>query len=191
MSKIKIPLRFRLKNSWSGIKKTFKSPVYILLAAVFSFLITGLVIWALNLDLLRFTLFESGFALSDKLQIIWDVQTGIYTAYNNAQATGIILFGIFFGINFALIVKAVRMNSFKKIPKKSGGAGLFFAILSGGCVACGTSILTPIIASLGATAAVSVEELSNILNWVSIILILYSIYKLGEVINNSFEIAKT
>lgn len=187
MSEVKAPLKYKFKNSIAGIVNTFKNPIYIIGAIIFSFLITGLIIWSINLDLLRFTLFESGFDLSTKIEILWDVQTGIYSAYNSIQATGIILFGLLFGINFALIVKVVRSGAFKKIPKKSGGTGLFFAILSGGCVACGTSILTPIVATLGASASISVNELSNILNWISIFLILYSIYKLGGVANNSLR----
>lgn len=185
MNEIKVPLSIRFRNSFGGLKKTFSNIRYILLALVFSFFITGFLVWSLNLDLLRFTIIESGFALSDKLRILWDVQTGIYTAYSNMQATGIILFGLLFGINFALIVKAMRSNSLKKIPKKSGSVSLILAVISGGCVACGTSILAPLLATLGATASVTINELSNLLNWISIILITYSIYKLGGVINNT------
>lgn len=188
MSEVKAPFKLRLKNSFSGIVKTFSHPLYVMLAVIFGFLITGLIIWALNLDLLRFTLFESGFDLETKMQILWDVQTGIYSAYSSLQATGIIVFGFVFGINFSLIIKVIRSGSLKNIPKKSGSTGLVLAVISGGCVACGTSILAPLLATFTATASVSVSELSNTLNWISVLLILYSIYKLGGVINNSSKV---
>jgi hypothetical protein len=79
----------------------------------------------------------------------------------------------------------LKTGSLKQVPKKSGGAGLIFAVLSGGCVACGTSILAPLLATIGATSTVFVQDLSNFLNWISIILISYSIYKLSGVINNT------
>jgi hypothetical protein len=42
-----------------------------------------------------------------------------------------------------------------------------------------------LLATLGATSSAFTSSLSNWLNWISIILISYSIYKLGGVINNS------
>lgn len=185
MSNIKAPFDIRIKNSLSGISRVLVKPKYIVLSLVSSFFISGFVIWALNFDLVHFIAFESPLNLAEKLRFFWDVQTSIYTTYESTQATGIILFGLLFGVNFALVVYVIRTIGSKNIPKKVGGAGLFFALLSGGCIACGTSILAPILATLGATSSAFSAELSNYLNWISILLILFSIYKLGSVISNS------
>ena len=182
---MKAPFSIRLKNSLSGFVSVFKNPLYIVFALLLSFLISGFVIWSLNFDLLRYILFDAPISVFDKIQFFWDVQTGIYTAYSSPQATGILLFGLLFGINGAMIFKVVKTGALSNIPKKSGGASFIFAVLSGGCVACGTSILAPLLATLGATSSAFTSGLSNWLNWISIILISYSIYKLGGVINNT------
>jgi len=182
---MKAPLTIRLKNSFKGFISVFKNPLYILFALVLSFLISGFVIWSLNFDLVRYIIVDAPISAFDKLRFFWDVQTGIYSAYSSPQATGILLFGLLFGINGAMILKVIRSGTLKSVPKKSGSASFLFAVLSGGCVACGTSILAPFLATLGATSSAFTSELSNWLNWISIVLITYSIYKLGEVINNS------
>ncbi|MFT4532627.1 MAG: hypothetical protein ACI9T8_000658 [Candidatus Saccharimonadales bacterium] len=188
---IKAPFKIRLLNSLNGVKHVAKKPSYILLAVVMSFILSGFVIWSLNFDLVKYIVVDAPITVFEKIRFFWDVQTGIYTAYSSSQATGIILFGIFFGINTALIVNVIKTGRLKQIPKKSGGAGLVFAMLSGGCVACGTSVLAPLLATLGATSSVFTSQLSNYLNWISIILISYSIFKLGEVISNTNDLKKT
>jgi hypothetical protein len=185
MTSIKAPINIRIKNSLKGVKIVFSNPIYILIAIIMSFLISGFIIWSLNFDLVKFIVFDAPISFLDKIIFFWDVQTGIYTAYNSSQATGIILFGLFFGINTSLIAYVIKSESIKKIPKKSGGGGLVFALLSGGCVACGTSILAPLLATLGATSSAFTSELSNYFNWAGILLITYSIYKLGGIVNNT------
>ncbi len=185
MSKIKAPLSTRLKSAKSGIFEVYRSnPLYAVLGFVIGFIMSGFVIWALNFNLLEYVLTEAPISAAEKARLLWDVQTGIYTKYSSPQATGIILFGQFFGVNAALIIYAIRKGLFRKIPKKSGTAGFIVAVLSGGCIACGTSILAPLFATIGATSSAFVADLSNYLNWISILLISYSIYKLGGVINS-------
>ncbi len=181
---MKAPLSIRIKNSLHGIKTVFKKPKYIILAVISGFFVSGLVIWSLNFELMKYIVIDAPISLFSKLRFFWDVQTSIYTSYPSAQATGIALFGLLFGMNMSLIVYVVKNGFFKKIPKKSGSAGLFFAVVSGGCIACGTSILAPLLATLGATSSAFGVNLSNYLNWISIVLIGYSIYSLGSVINN-------
>ncbi len=183
--RIKAPINIKLKNSLIGILEVFKNPVYIMVAIITSFFISGFIIWSLNFELVRYIVLDAPINFYEKLTFFWEVQTGIYTAYGESQATGIIIYGLLFGINTALIVYVLRNSNFKKIPKKSGTAGLIAVMLSGGCIACGTSILAPILATLGATSSIFIYELSNILNWIGIIFILFSIYTLGAVIQNT------
>lgn len=187
MSAVKAPLSLKLSNSLKGVTKAIKSPKYIFIALIVSFLVTGFIVWSLNFNLLKYIAFEAPVSLYEKIRLFWDVQTGIYSVYSSPQATGILLFGLLFGLNSALITYLIKNNGFKQIPKKSGGAGLVFAVLGGGCIACGTSILAPLLATIGATSSAFTTTLSNYFNWIGIILILYSIYKLGFVINNTID----
>ena len=184
MSKIKVPLSIKIRNSLKGFVSVMRRPKYILIAVAVGFFMSGFIIWSLNFDLVKYIVIEAPISVGEKIRFFWDVQTGIYTAYNSLQATGIISFSLLFGINISLITYVFKTVGLKSIPKKSGGGGLILALLSGGCVACGTSILAPLFATLGATSSVIVSDISNILNWLGSILILYSIYKLGGVINN-------
>ena len=184
MSNIKAPLKIRIKNSLSGFGTVMKQPKSIVIAFLVSFFMSGFIIWSLNFDLVKYILFEAPITAGEKARIFWDVQTGIYSAYRVSQASGIIVFSLLFGVNIAMITYVLKHGGFRSIPKKSGGGGLLLALLSGGCVACGTSILAPVFATLGATSSTFVSNISNILNWVGSILIIYSIYKLGGVINN-------
>lgn len=184
MSHVKAPFKIRLKNSARGLLVFAKKPHYIVFAAISSFLISGLIVWSLNFELVRYILLEAPISSADKIRFFWDTQLSIYTTYSSAQANGIILFSILFGINISLILYVLRNKSFKDIPKKSGGTGLLFAVLSGGCIACGTSILAPILITIGATSSIAVAQISLWINWLGSILVLYSIYKLGGVIRN-------
>lgn len=171
----------KVKISLQSCGRVLAKPAYLFTAAFTAFVISALVLWSLNLGLVRFVLFESGIRLADKLDFFFSVYGGILANYSNVQALGIILFSLLFGINIAFIIFVIRRQGFKSIPKKSGVGGLFFAIVGGGCIACGTSIIAPLIVSLGAASAPFVKSLGSIFNWVGIVLISYSIYKLGGV----------
>ena len=99
--------------------------------------------------------------------------------FDSVQALGIVIFSSLFGLNLALLVYVLRNQGFKNIPKKSSFGGTVFAVLAGGCVACGTSILAPLVATFGATSTAFLRDLSAWLNWTASVLIVYSIYKLG------------
>lgn len=63
------------------------------------------------------------------------------------------------------------------------------ALLSGGCAACGTSLLAPLIASAGAVGAPLLRDLGAIFNWLGSLLLIYSIYKLSLLVQ-SFRAAQ-
>ncbi|MEX1059298.1 MAG: hypothetical protein WEC17_02615, partial [Candidatus Saccharimonadales bacterium] len=159
----------------------FRYPTYILIAFIGAFLVSGLIVWSLNLSLVKYIIFEAPLNFLQKIDFFFDAFRGIYSTYNSIQGTGIILFSVLFGINLALLVYVLRNRGFESIPKKSGLGGFAMAIIGGGCIACGTSIIAPIIATSGAASTAFLTELSAVLSWLGSILIAYSIYKLGAV----------
>lgn len=171
----------KLKISLRSALWVFRYPTYILIAFIGAFLVSGLIVWSLNLSLVKYIIFEAPLNFLQKIDFFSDAFRGIYSTYNSIQGTGIILFSILFGINLALLVYVLRNRGFESIPKKSGIGGFAAAIIGGGCIACGTSIIAPIIATSGAASTAFLTELSAILSWLGSILIAYSIYKLGAV----------
>lgn len=185
MNKQKLWL-MKLKISLLSASRIFARPQYILLVVFGAFLASGLILWSLNLSLVRYILFEAPLTLLQKLDFFFDVYKNLYTTYSGVQGTGIALFSLLFGINLALLVFVLKHRNIKSIPKKSGLGGFGLAIIGGGCIACGTSIITPIIATFGATSTTFLRDLSAILSWLGSMLIAYSIYKLGTVCSYIF-----
>lgn len=185
MSKQKLWL-LKLKISLRSALKVFVRPSYILLALFGTLLASGLILWSLNLDLLRYIIFEAPVSASIKFSFFFDTYKSIYTTFNSIQGTGIVVFSVLFGVNLALLVFVLRHRGFKSIPKKSGVSGFALAIIGGGCIACGTSIIAPLLATLGATSAPFVRDLGTLFNWLGSLLIAYSIYKLGAVCSYIF-----
>lgn len=172
----------RSRAALKGMIHVLKQPKYIAGAIIGAFLSSSLVIWSLNLDLVKYIIFEAPITLADKLRFFGTTYNDIFTTYESNQALGILIFAVLFGINISMLIFVLKNKGFKEIPKKSGFGGTVFAVLSGGCVACGTSLLAPIAATFGATSGAFLRDLSIWLNWVASILIIYSIYKLGQLV---------
>jgi len=178
-------LPFKTRVSFVAAAKVFLNPGYVALAFVGVILSASLVIWSLNLDLARFILFEVDQPLGIKLQtVLWDPYWNVFTTFDSIQAFGIVLFSFLFGLNLSVITYVLKNQGLKNIPKKSSFGGTVFAVLAGGCVACGTSILAPLLTPLlgifgVALSGTFLRELATWLNWAASILIVFSIYKLG------------
>lgn len=171
----------KLKISVVSTIRIFRSWKYLTLAIVVTLAISGLVLWSLNLGLLRYIVFEAPISFLDKLGFFTYGYSSVFTTYNSAQPVGLILLSVLFGINTSVFVYVIRRQGFKLVPKKSGIGAFGLAIISGGCVACGTSLVAPLLATFGAASSVFLRDLSTILNWAGSVLLLYSIYKLSHI----------
>jgi hypothetical protein len=171
----------KLKLSLRSTLQVIRLPEYLSVAILTSFFMAGLIIWSLNLDLLAYIFFQAPIDLFEKIRFFLNGYTSIVTNITNAQSSGIALFSILFGVNTALIIYVLRRRGLKAIPKKSGSGAFVLAIISGGCFACGTSLLAPLLATLGATSGSFVRSLGTLFNWLGSILLAYSIYKLSHI----------
>lgn len=176
---MKLPLGLRIRILVKAVITVLRRPKYVLVSVMSSLFMAGLIIWSLNLELLKFILLEAPLSLWEKVSFISYGYESIFTNLNSPLSMGILTFTVLFGINMALLVYVIRRHGFKAIPKKSGGGAFMFAILGGGCIACGTSLVAPLLASFGAVSAPFLRGLGTIFNWVGSILIVYSIVKLS------------
>lgn len=178
---MKIPLKLRLRVAMKGLFVVLKQPVYLIIAAAITSFTLGIVLWSLNLDLLRYILFEAPLGLFDKFDFVIEIYGGILTNYGSFQAMIMVLFSVLFGINAAMLLFVVKSGHRDAVRSKSSVGGLFAAIIGGGCIACGTSIITPIVASFGATATVGLNNaIGTVVNLIGILLICYSLVGLGQ-----------
>lgn len=181
--KLKLQLfLLKAKVALIGIGKVLIKPHYLLATIIFIFLAANLIIWSLNFELATFIIREPSLSLADKLEFFSSSVRDIFTTYESNQAFGIAIFSILFGINISVLIYVLSHIGLKKIAKQSGasGAGLIFAILAGGCVACGTSLLAPILVTLGATSSLFLRDLSLWLMWISSALILIALFQIGQ-----------
>jgi hypothetical protein len=176
----KVALKLKLQISGLAIIKVFSDIRYVGLAIFAGFLTTTFIVWSLNLSLAQFIIFDAPLSFFEKLSFFAETNVGIYTTYGNAQTTSILIFSVLFGINVSLLTFVIKNQGLSRIPKKASAAGFGAAILGGGCIACGTSILAPIAATLGAGLTPFIQNLTVYLNIIGSLLILWSIYKLGQ-----------
>lgn len=170
----------KIQTAAKNIGKVLLMPAYATTAVVGMFVVMGVILWSLNFDVLRFVLFESGISAYDKFTFFISVYKGIFSAFGNLQALSIIIFSVLFGINIAALSFVLFRQRSRKALTGSSVAGLGAAILGGGCIACGTSILTPVLTSLGVLGATAfTHSLGIILNVVGSVLIIWSLYRLG------------
>lgn len=180
----------KVKVNLKAAGKVLSRPAYLLLAVVGMIVASGLILWSLNLDLLGYIWFDAPLSFVEKIDFFFSVYRDIYTTHNGIEGTGIVLFSVLFGVNLALIVFVLKHRGVSSVPKKSGAGGLVFAVIGGGCVACGTSILAPILATVGATSGIFVRQLAVAFNFLGVMLILFSIYTLGGLCATALALEK-
>lgn len=179
MSSVKLPIRLRIEVTLKAVWHVLHRPSFFVIFITAAFLMSGAVLWSLNLSLLRYILFEAPISAYDKLSFFTSTYQSLFASFEDAQVLSLLVFSLLFGINTALFIYVIRNMGLKAAPKKSGGLAAILAILAGGCVACGTSLLTPILVTLGVTSSAFVRDLGPTLLWVGSLLTIYSIHKLS------------
>ncbi len=161
-------------------------PWLILVAILLSTIIFGILLWMFNLGLLGYVLFQAPLTFAEKSGFIFGVYTSVLTNFDAPQAAALFLFAILFGINLSMLVFVMYARG--KVVKQSQktGLSLVFAIIASGCAACGTSILTPVLVSIGAGGSLALSrEIGIAISYLSLLLVLYSIYSLGAAVANT------
>ncbi len=181
---MKLALKLRVKITLDSVAYALWRGKYIVFVGITTYFIASFVVWSLNFGLVQYILFQAPkMTLLDKINFFNDGTKGVFTTFNNPQTIGIQIFSILFAINLAMLVFIFRRHGLRNVPTKSGGVALVFALLSSGCVACGTSIIAPLLITLGVTSAPLVHDLSTVFSTIGSILLIYSIHKLSIVVS--------
>lgn len=176
----------KLKIGLGCAIKVFRRPAYIALALLAALAASGSILWSLNLNLLRYIVLEAPISAAAKVVFFFDVYKDVYTDFSSVQNTMVVIFSVLFGMNLALLIFVLKHRGLQSIPKKSGIGGFALAIIGGGCIACGTSLIAPLLATLGAVATPLIRDLATIFTFIGSLLTMYSIYKLGAVCSYMF-----
>lgn len=176
---MQVPLSLKLRTSGANVVGVLTKPGYALLAITMTFLLISIIVWSLNYQLVSYVLFQLPLSVAQKIQFFAYGYQSLFTAFDSLLSMSVILISILFGINIALLTYAVRHRAATFGSAGTGGVAAVLGVLSSGCAACGTSLLGPLLATLGATSISMVHTVGAAFNIIGSLLLLYSIYKLG------------
>ena len=137
----------------SALKQVFGKKRYLALGIITALIVFTLAVWLPNFRIIIQVVTSSTANFTDKWNILAGLFGSIKTNFTLISASYTIAIAVLFGINVAMIVYYMRRN--KDMSNKAGvtGAG-FGGIVSGffgiGCAACGTLVLGPLLALIGA-----------------------------------------
>lgn len=162
------------------------NPLYALVAVVAAFVVCGLFIWSLNLPVLWYVITEAPLTIGKKLGFMLYGYKSVVQGGDKLFSVLAITASLLAGIQTALLVRVLRQRSSPgKKQTAVGGSGLGLAILSSGCMACGTSLLAPVLASVGATSVSVLHIFGSGLLFVSSLMFIYAIYRLALLVDKT------
>jgi len=136
----------------SAFKQVFHSARYVIIAGIVSLVVFLFATWLPNLGLIWQIVSSSSIALADKFGFLFSLVGSIQTNFTLFSASYTVVIAILFGINIAMV--AYYFTRRKAFLKQGGAAmsmgGLVTGVFGIGCAACGTFVLTPLLAAVGA-----------------------------------------
>ena len=174
-------LKTKAQLSLKASSNVLKSPKYLLFAAIVALLFIQLLYWLLNASLFWYFFTARNLNIIEKMDIFSSIIVSYLSSLPLWQAFAVVSLAITQGVVISVLLFTVRNN--QSVDKKAvGGTGIasIIAMLSVGCVSCGTSIVAPIIGLFvsGATASLS-EAINKIAIVVGLIIALYALYAVG------------
>lgn len=138
-------------------KKVFYNLNYILLSTLTTTAVFAFSVWLPNWKLILTVITSPYVSFKESIAVIFGLFLSITTNFTVLSASYTIIIAILFGINISLLIYYVssRKGSFKDRGSMFGIGGLISGIFGIGCVACGTFVLTSVLALFGAVGIIS------------------------------------
>ncbi len=183
------PLLRKQSNKMLPVRTAFKilnSPKYLLLAIIASVIIFTAAIWLPNIKLILMVLSSASF--SDSLRFLGSLYGSIYTNFAVVSAVYTIAISLLFGSQVAFLTYYVRRVHRQFTGVGNAGTASILGLVSGalgiGCAACGTFVLTSVLALFGTASVITFLPLGGQeFGFIGIILLLYANYSLLKKIN--------
>jgi len=149
-----------IQAAWSEV---FSRTSYIPVASVLALFVFVFAVLLPSLPLLNEVVFGSSAPLGTKLNLTISLLGGISTNFSTLSAIYTILIAVLVGVNVAMIVYLVRKRSGMLGQKGAvlGVSGIATGALGVGCAACGSFLLSTILASFGAAGALALLPLKG------------------------------
>lgn len=172
---------------FQALQNVFRKPQYAFLAFVASAIIFVFAVWFPNLPLIVKVMGHPGISFSQKFDLPISLLGSITTNFSVLSASYTIAISVLFGMNMAMITYFLRRRIIE--VKRSGVSMGFFGIASGvvgmGCAACGSFLLTSILALIGASGILVFLPLAGgEFGILGVFLLTFSIYLTAKQIQN-------
>ena len=157
----KLPKR-SLVAALALLKLLYFRPLYLLLALVISVIFYEIVYWFLNIGLIQFLFTSSVLSLEHKINIVISSYTAIFAAPFSPLLLLTFVVSLLQGASVAGLVFIIRRERAlnKDVTKSLGSAGIagMLSVLGLGCTACGTSLVTPLLAVFISSSTTALAE---------------------------------
>jgi hypothetical protein len=162
-------------------------PRYAFLVLIVSGTVFTIAVWLQNLRLISVVAQKA--TVPELLSLLWSLYGAIESNFTLVSATYTTAIAVLFGINIALLVYYIKRARGGVSGMKSSGVagvgGLVSGIFGIGCAACGTFILTPVLALFGAAGFLTWLPFGGEeFGFLGVGLLLYSIYVVAKKIND-------
>lgn len=166
-----------IKLALLAIGKVIAKPRFLVIAVLAAFIMLAILVWLFNIGLFLFVIKSDVLSFAEKLGFFGSSFTGIFKNLDDYRALAMVAVSVLTGVNFAVLMFVLRSTA---KAKTKGGKGVLVALLGSGCVACGGSILSPLLAQLGSAASIAVSQSIGVIAYsAALMLIAYSLYGLG------------
>lgn len=167
-------------SSYSVIKQTLKRRPYFRYFILLWFITISIFLWLININLLAYILGTPVLTPLGKVDFIFDTYFSFFT-FDNPVSLSRLIFSLLLAINLTLLVFLWRAGK-QRLGVVKSNSGALIAMIGSHCVACGTSLVAPLVTALaGSGAYLSAERfaatqlLATGANLLGIILIVWSI----------------
>lgn len=171
----------KLKLSLKSVGTVIVRPLYAGYAFISAFLFMQLILWGTNFSLAQYILTTGNISFVSKVDFFASSTRDVFANIFIPANTLLIIVSVLQGLVISTLLYVIKYN--RSVDKKALGGSVFAAALATiglGCVACGTSLLVPIVAIFASSsAAVITKSLTTPVLILSIFISLFSLYKAG------------
>lgn len=156
-------MRNHITNIQAAWSEVFSRGTYVAGATLVALVVFAFAVLLPNFALLSEVVFGSSASLGTKANLVLSLLGGIRTNFSALSATYTIMIALLVGVNAAMVVYLVR----KRVEVLGGSAGAVgvAGIVSGtlgvGCAACGSFVLSTVLASFGTATALAILPLKG------------------------------
>ena len=164
-------------------------PLYVFIAILTAWAVLTFAVLLPNMQLIGVVLFSDTASALEKANFLFSLYGSIGTNFTLVSASSTVVIAVLFGVNVILLLYYIRRVRGAVSNVRSTGvagiSGLISGVLGIGCAACGTFVLTSVLALIGVGGIVTYLPFKGVeFGFIGVGLLLYSTYSLVSKIDS-------